>query len=402
MMPVIWFSYDSMGLIPYSKQNISEEDVSAISEVMRSDFLTQGPKVEEFEAALASFFEVEHAVVCSSGTAALHLAYAALGIGKGSIGIVPAITFSATANALKYQDAELILCDVEPETGLIDVHSLEKCLNQLRPGQKERSNVIAPVSFAGSVAPLDECRALADEHGFSIIEDASHSPGAWKMGSSGKKINSSSGDWADASTLSFHPVKHICSGEGGAILTNSEILSSSARKLRSHGIHRPFDSNHPTPWLYEQDELGWNYRLTDLQAALGISQLSKLDESLARRSALASRYHQIFQEKPFSTYFDLPHMEEGNAWHLFVIRFKEPGQRDEAHKFLKARDILTQVHYVPLHRHPYFKKQLGDVSLPGAEKFFKGCLSIPLFPQMSESEQDRVTEALSQFVDRAK
>jgi len=391
-----------MALIPYSKQNISEEDISAINQVMKSDFLTQGPKVEEFEADLASFFEVEHAVVCSSGTAALHLAYAAMGIGKGSIGIVPAITFSATANALKYQDAELILCDVEPQTGLIDVHSLEKCLNQISLGQKERANVVAPVSFAGSVAPLDECRALADEHGFSMIEDAAHSPGAWKMGSSGKKIKSSSGDWADASILSFHPVKHICCGEGGAILTNCERLSSSARKLRSHGIHRPFDFKHPTPWLYEQDELGWNYRLTDLQAALGISQLSKLDESLAQRRELASRYHQIFQEKPFSTYFDLPSMDPGNAWHLFVIRFKESGQRDQAHKFLKEMDILTQVHYVPLHQHSYFRKQLGELSLPGAEEFFKGCLSIPLFPQMSEDEQDRVTEALSQFLEQGK
>jgi len=391
-----------MGLIPYSKQSISEEDISAIEQVMRSDFLTQGPKTADFENALASFFGVEHAVVCSNGTAALHLAYAALGIGPGSMGIVPAITFSATANALKYQDAEIIFCDVEPETGLIDIHSLERCLNEVSDEQKEQANLIAPVSFAGSVAPLEECRGLADEHGFSMIEDASHSPGAWKKGSSGKTIRSACGDWVDASSLSFHPVKHICCGEGGAILTNCERLASSARKLRSHGIHRPHDDSHPMPWLYEQDELGWNYRLTDLQSALGISQLNKLEESLAKRRKLASRYHQILQEKPFSEHFDLPLLDEGNAWHLFVIRFKEPGERDHAHKFLKNLKIMTQVHYVPLHRHPYFKKQVGELRLPGAEKFFEGCLSIPLYPQLSEDEQDRVMESLALFIRRAK
>jgi dTDP-4-amino-4,6-dideoxygalactose transaminase len=391
-----------MGLIPYSKQSISEEDIFAIKQVMRSDFLTQGPKTGEFESELASFFGVEHAVVCSSGTAALHLAYAALGIGPGSIGIVPAITFSATANALKYQDADIIFCDVEPDTGLIDVHSLERCLNEVSDKQKEQANLIAPVSFAGSVAPLEECRDLADKHGFSMIEDAAHSPGAWKTGSSGKTIKSAGGEWADASILSFHPVKHICCGEGGAILTNCERLSSSAKKLRSHGIQRPHDDNHPMPWLYEQDELGWNYRLTDLQAALGISQLNKLEESLAKRRKLASRYQQILQEKPFSEHFDLPRPDEGNAWHLFVIRFKEPGERDRAHKFLKGLEILTQVHYVPLHRHPYFKKQVGEVSLPGAEKFFEGCLSIPLYPQLSENEQDRVMEALARFIQQVK
>jgi perosamine synthetase len=387
-----------MGLIPYSKQSISEEDISAINQVMRSDYLTQGPKVEEFERKLASFFGTDHAVVCSSGTAALHLAYAALGIGPESIGIVPAITFSATANALKYQDAEVIFCDVEPHTGLIDVNSLEQCLSKVSEEQKAKANLIAPVSFSGSAAPLDECRVLADEHGFSMVEDAAHSPGAWKMGSTGKTIKSACGNWADASILSFHPVKHICCGEGGAILTDCERLAVSAQKLRSHGIRRPHDENHSTPWLYEQNDLGWNYRLTDLQAALGISQLNKLEESLTKRRELASRYHQLLGEKPFSEHFDLPLPNEGNAWHLFVIRFKESGVRDRAHKFLKSMEILTQVHYVPLHRHPYFKKQMGEVSLPGAERFFEGCLSIPLYPQLSKDEQDRVMEALASFI----
>ena len=387
-----------MAFIPYSRQSISGKDVTSVSQVMESDFLTQGPKVEEFENELSSWFGVKHTVACSSGTAALHLAYASAGVEEGSLGIVPAITFSATANALKYQSAKIKFCDVSPETGLIDPESLDQCLEQVSDEQKEKTNVVVPVSFAGSVAPLDKCSALARAHGFGMIEDASHSPGAWKDGSSGYKTKSASGEWEDAATLSFHPVKHICCGEGGAILTNSERLAEAARKRRSHGIARPFDENHETPWRYEQEDLGWNYRLTDMQASLGISQLKRLDDFLAQRRSLASRYHELLKEKPFCDHFELPAVDPGNAWHLFVIRFKQEGRRDLAHKFLKKRNVLTQVHYVPLYRHPYFERMMGKIRLPGAESFFKGCLSIPLYPNLSENDQDRVIEELGHFV----
>ena len=387
-----------MAFIPYSRQSISGKDVTSVSQVMESDFLTQGPKVEEFENELSSWFGVKHTVACSSGTAALHLAYASAGVEEGSLGIVPAITFSATANALKYQSAKIKFCDVSPETGLIDPESLDQCLEQVSDEQKEKTNVVVPVSFAGSVAPLDKCSALARAHGFGMIEDASHSPGAWKDASSGSKTKSASGEWEDAATLSFHPVKHICCGEGGAILTNSERLAEAARKRRSHGIARPFDENHETPWLYEQEDLGWNYRLTDMQASLGISQMKRLDDFLAKRRSLASRYHDLLKEKPFSDHFELPAVDPGNAWHLFVIRFKQEGRRDLAHKFLKKRNVLTQVHYVPLYRHPYFERMMGRIRLPGAESFFKGCLSIPLYPNLSENDQDRVIEELGHFV----
>ena len=389
-----------MALIPYSRQCISDDDVTSINQVMRSDFLTQGPKVEDFEKELSSWFGVEHAVVCSSGTAALHLAYAAAGIKEESLGIVPAITFSATANALKYQSAKITFCDVSPETGLIDPESLSQCLKQVSNEQKEKANIVTPVSFAGSVAPLEECSNLAKQHGFGMIEDASHSPGAWKNNEAGTSTKSASGQWGDASTLSFHPVKHICCGEGGAVLTNSEKLAKSAKKLRSHGISRPFGENHDTPWRYEQEDLGWNYRLTDLQAALGISQLKRLDDFLAKRRSLASRYHELLKEKPFCDHFELPEVDPGNAWHLFVIRFKQEGRRDLAHKFLKEKNILTQVHYVPLYRHPYFERMMGKIRLPGAESFFKGCLSIPLYTQLSENDQDRVVEQLGRFVNQ--
>ena len=387
-----------MAFIPYSRQSISGKDVTSVSQVMESDFLTQGPKVEEFENELSSWFGVKHTVACSSGTAALHLAYASAGVEEGSLGIVPAITFSATANALKYQSAKIKFCDVSPETGLIDPESLDQCLEQVSDEQKEKTNVVVPVSFAGSVAPLDKCSALARAHGFGMIEDASHSPGAWKDGSSGSKTKSASGEWEDAATLSFHPVKHICCGEGGAILTNSERLAEAARKRRSHGIARPFDENHETPWRYEQEDLGWNYRLTDMQASLGISQLKRLDDFLAQRRSLASRYHELLKEKPFCDHFELPAVDQGNAWHLFVIRFKQEGRRDLAHKFLKKRNVLTQVHYVPVYRHPYFERMMGKIRLPGAESFFKGCLSIPLYPNLSENDQDRVIEELGHFV----
>ena len=256
-----------MAFIPYSRQSISGKDVTSISRVMESDFLTQGPKVEEFENELSSWFGVKHTVACSSGTAALHLAYASAGVEEGSLGIVPAITFSATANALKYQSAKIKFCDVSPKTGLIDLESLDQCLEQVSEEQKEKTNVVVPVSFAGSVAPLEECSALAKAHGFGMIEDASHSPGAWKDAPSGSRIQSASGEWEDAATLSFHPVKHICCGEGGAILTNSKDCSKQP-ETRSHGIARPFGENHETPWRYEQEDLGWNYRLTDMQASL--------------------------------------------------------------------------------------------------------------------------------------
>jgi len=389
-----------MGLIPYSKQSISDEDVSSINGVIRSDFLTQGPLVQDFEAALSAWFGVEHAVVCSSGTAALHLAYAAAGVNEESLGIVPAITFSATANALKYQSAKVSFCDVFPETGLIDPGSLGHCLEKISDEQKEKTNVITPVSFAGSVAPLEQCNTLAKAHGFRMIEDASHSPGAWKENHSQTIAKSASGMWEDAATLSFHPVKHICCGEGGAVLTNSGKLAESAKKLRSHGISRPHGENHETPWRYEQEDLGWNYRLTDLQAALGLSQLKRLDDFLTQRRSLASRYLKVLKEKPFSDHFDIPEVDPGNAWHLFIIRFKQKGKRDLAYKFLKEKNILTQVHYVPLYRHPYFERMMGKIRLPGAESFFEGCLSIPLYPQLSENEQDRVIEELGLFVNQ--
>ncbi|MBT3666569.1 MAG: UDP-4-amino-4,6-dideoxy-N-acetyl-beta-L-altrosamine transaminase [Opitutae bacterium] len=387
-----------MDLIPYSRQSINEEDISLVTKTLSSNFLTQGPRVPEFERSLESKMGVNYAIVCSSGTAALHLAYASAGINEKSLGIVPAITFAATANALRYQGAEVLFCDVEPESGLISVSSLEECISNITDEQKENLNLIAPVSFAGSVAPLISCKEIADKNNFVLMEDASHSPGAWKYDQSDEKMYSANGKHALASTLSFHPVKHICAGEGGAVLTNDEELAQKASQLRSHGIKRPFNEDDDMPWYYEQEALGWNYRLTDLQAALGLSQLARIEQFLMKRRALAKRYNQILSQSPFKEHINCPPFEDGHAWHLYIIRFLDHNLRNQAYKFFKNNNILTQIHYIPVYKHPYYKKHRKNYSLPGAEAFYQGCLSIPMFPDLNEAEQDRVLETLETFL----
>ena len=384
-------------MIPYSRQNISAKDIQAVTRVMQSDFLTQGPEAGKFEDSLSEKFSVNHAVVCSSGTAALHLAYASLRISDPLVGIVPAISFSATANAIHYLGGKVVFCDVDPHTGLICPNSLSEILNDL--ADKDASpGLIAPVSFAGAVAPLPEIYRLSRNKGWRIVEDAAHSPGAFASDSDGKKYSSGNCKFSDASCLSFHPVKHICCGEGGAVLTNDDGLANLMKNERSHGIVRPYGADHDTPWFYEQRELGWNYRLTDIQAALGSSQLNSLDEQLQERRNLADRYHHYLSLPPFDGFLSPPSPSPGHAWHLYIIRFLEPGVRDAAHKFLKDKGIMTQVHYVPIYRHPYYERIHGKIHLPGAEKFYHSCLSIPLFPTLKEEEQDRVIHELKNFL----
>ena len=383
-------------MIPYSKQDLTDHDISVVVRVLKSDFITQGPQVQAFEEDLRKAFSVDHAIACSSGTAALHLSYAALGVGEQSIGVVPAITFSATANAFRYLGAEVRFCDVDPETGILCLNSLESTLKKLNTASTSCPGVITPVSFAGSVAPLSSVKKLADSIGFKTIEDASHSPGAFS--SSGTPTERScSCIHTEAACVSFHPVKHICCGEGGVVLSNNPKLATIARQLRSHGIERPNDVNHEKPWYYQQNELGWNYRLTDIQSALGRSQLERLADQLKLRRKIAERYEKALREYPFNETLIVPSLEEGHSWHLYVIRFKEPTMRDKAHKYLKSEGIMTQVHYVPLYRHPYYENIYGKIRLPGAEKFYQSCLSIPMFPNLSDKDQDHVINSLEHF-----
>ena len=383
-------------MIPYSKQSVSEDDIDAVNQVLRSNFLTQGPKIEEFEYALADYFGSDYAICCSSGSSALHLAYAGLGAGPSSIAIVPAVTFSATANAFRYLGSRVIFCDIVPETGVLSIEHLERILSELKCSDRKQRGFITPVSFAGMVAPLQRCREISKKYGFHLIEDASHSFGA----RNDQADRSGDCRLVDASCVSFHPVKHICCGEGGAIMTNSGELNRIAKRMRSHGIRRPHDDDHSLPWYYEQVELGWNYRMTDIQAALGISQLKRVDQMISKRRKIALRYDDVFQETEFQEAFSRPIYEGGHSWHLYVIRFHKKGVRNKVHKFLKNRGILTQVHYVPLYKHPYYEKENGKIQLPGAEQYFQGCLSIPIFPDLKEEEQEKIIAELRNFIQK--
>ena len=387
-------------MIPYSKQSILESDISAVSEVLSSDWITQGPKVPEFESALEETLGVKYALGCSSGTAALQLAYAAIGVGPKSVGIVPSVTFAATANAFRNLGATVYFCDVNQNDGIIDLQSLKETLEQVRESSEYDKGVISPVSLAGKTAPLEEVYKLAQKYEFHVVEDASHSPGAYYDDHSGSKTKSANCKWTDAATLSFHPVKHICCGEGGAVLTNSKDIYSKAELLRSHGITRETNKNEDMPWYYEQIELGWNFRLTDIQASLGIEQLKRLNESILRRYNIAKRYDQAFRSPKFANHLHTPEITEGHALHLYVIRFKEKGVRNKAYHFLKQHDILSQVHYIPLYRHPYHSGNYTPSDFPGAEAYFDGCLSIPIHPTLTEAEQETVIEVLSNFVQK--
>ena len=386
-------------MIPYSRQNLTTEDEEAVLKALHHPFLTQGPKIGEFEEVLCKTIGSKEAVACSSGSAALQLAYAACGINENSIGIVPAITFASTANAFKHLGADVLFCDVDPVTGLIDLNSLEESLKRAnRRRKKNFTGVISPVSFAGKVAPLKDCRKLADKYDYQLVEDASHSPLAWMK--AGKEIvRSCTCEWTDYATLSFHPVKHICCGEGGAVLCGTKEMAERPRRLASHGINKNLDAKSDQPWEYEQVELGWNFRLTDIQAALGISQVQRLASGITKRRNLAARYSNELGNSTFSKYFDLPHTSSGDVWHLYVIRFKKSSWRDLAYRRLRAMGIMTQVHYIPVYRHPYYQRMRRVSELPGAEEFYSGCLSIPLFPEMKKKEQQKVINALKKLVE---
>ena len=385
-------------MIPYSKQSIKDVDLEAVSEVLKSPWLTQGPKVSEFEAQLSEALQTKEAIACSSGTAALQLAYAALGVNSDSIGIVPSVTFAATANAFRYLGAKVLFCDVNPDDGIISLSSLEEMLIHARKNCKFNIGVISAVSLAGKSAPLAKINELAKKYDFLLVEDASHSPGAYLESDNAQKSYSASCEWTDAATVSFHPVKHICCGEGGVMLTNSSELSKRAARLRSHGITRDTDQSKKRPWYYEQVELGWNFRLTDIQAALGIEQLKRLGSSIQKRHSIAQKYDTAFAGAEFCGKIDCPPLLKGHAWHLYVIRFRESALRDQAYHFLKERGITTQVHYIPLYRHPYHAGHHKEEDFPGAEAYFSSCLSIPMHPSLTTSEQDDVIKALGDFL----
>jgi UDP-4-amino-4,6-dideoxy-N-acetyl-beta-L-altrosamine transaminase len=393
-------------MIPYGKQNITEEDIQAVSKSLKGDFLTQGPTILEFEKAFADYIGCKYAVAVSNGTAALHLSTLALGVSKGQKVITTPITFAASANCVRYCDGEVIFSDIDPETYLLDVAKVEALLKAAPKGTYQGMIL---VDFAGNAVNLEAYRKLADEYGLWIIEDACHAPGGYFIDSNGQRQNCGNGNFADLAIFSFHPVKHIATGEGGMITTNDESLYKKLLELRTHGITRDAttyknsndfatglqtyeDDNFPG-WYMEMQTLGYNYRFTDFQAALGISQLSRANQGLERRKEIAKNYEKAFANKDFikgqSGFVD------GHAYHLYVI---EVENRVGLYNYLREQKIFAQIHYIPCHLMPYYR-ELGwnEGDMPYAEMYYKHCISLPMFPTLTEQEQKFVINTIQKF-----
>ncbi|MEX0681614.1 MAG: aminotransferase class I/II-fold pyridoxal phosphate-dependent enzyme [Balneolales bacterium] len=447
-------------MIPYGRQHITEEDIEAVVEVLKSDFLTQGPVLPKFEQAFADYVGSDFAVAVANGTAALHLSILALGVDEGDQVIVPPMTFAASANCVRYCGGEVVFADIHPETWLLDV---DKVKERLESSDGTRIKGIIPVDFTGRPVHLEALRELADEAGLWILEDACHAPGGYFVDSRGEKQFCGNGQYADLSIFSFHPVKHIASGEGGMITTNNRELYHKLQKLRTHGIMREADefensvefargrgkntprsfrkqkvlpsqegrTDMPSPgngeradgkgeqaessprqprgalnpppgegnypgWYMEMQELGYNYRLTDFQAALGLSQLSRADEGLARRREIAGGYEKAFRDQPFVR--RQAGVIDGHAYHLYVL---EVENRLGLYNYLREKQIYSQIHYIPLHLMPYYRNfgwKEGD--MPAAEAYYSGCISLPMYPTLTDEQQEYVIEAVFEFYDK--
>ena len=376
-----------MEAIPYGRQWIDEEDISAVVEVLRGDWITQGPKVEEFERAIADYVGVRYAVAFNSGTSALHAAYFAAGITEGDEIITSPITFVATANAALYLRAQVTFADIDMKTYCLDPQEVEK---KLTP----RTKLVVPVSFAGYPVDLEPFFELRERHNFTIIEDASHALGAVR---NGKKV----GQEADMTVFSFHPVKHITTGEGGMVVTNKEEFYERLKMFRTHGITKDPDklTKDEGPWYYEQHHLGCNYRLTDFQCALGISQLKKIEYFLERRNEIARRYDIAFENMPQIVPAPSVLEPDRHAYHLYPILLNDVNRKDVYLK-LREKGIYTQVHYIPVHLQPYYRKKFGFKSgdCPHAEYYYKRELSIPVYPKMTDEQQEYVICSIQKII----
>ena len=380
--------------LPYGRQHITEADVAAVTASLHADYLTQGPIVAEFERQFAAYVGAQFAVAVSNGTAALHLCALALNVQPGQRVITSPLTFAASANCVRYCGGEVHFADIDPETGLVDLGLVRRLLEAHPPGH---FTGLIPVDFAGLAVNLEEARRLADEFGLWIIEDSCHSPGGFFIDSEGREQRCGNGQFADLAIFSFHPVKHIATGEGGMITTTNEALYHRLLRLRTHGITRdPADLLREPDggWYMEMQELGYNYRLPDLNCALGLSQLTRAEANLARRRQLAAQYDAAFAQLPGLTV--LAPGRPGHAYHLYVIQV---AQRRELYDFLKTKQIFAQVHYIPVHRMPYYEGlgwRAGD--FPLAEEYYARCLSIPLFPTLTDEEQAYVVACISEFL----
>lgn len=390
--------------LPYGRHEIGDDDIAAVTAVLRSDFLTTGPAVPAFEQALAERTQAAHAVACANGTAGLHLAALALGIGPGDAVVVPTLTFLATANAIRLAGAEVVFADVDSRTGLMAPHHLEEALSRT---DSLRPRAVFPVHLTGQCVDMEAVAEVARRHDLFIVEDACHALGSHQRGQQGMAATGACAH-SDMAVFSFHPVKTAAMGEGGAVTCADSQLARRLNRLRSHGMTREesefsikeqaFDTDgSANPWYYEMPEVGLNYRASDIACALGTSQLGKLDRFLATRAGLVTAYDAALAPlAPFMT--PLPRVPWCDpAWHIYVVHldFQALGKsRRTVMQTLKEQGIGTQVHYLPVHRQPYYRDRYGSPELAGADSYYQSCLTLPLFVGMDEDDVDRVVSAL--------
>ena len=378
-----------MKKIPYGRQNITQEDIDSVVEVLRSDFLTQGPKVNEFENKFAEYVGAKYSIAVNNATAGLHLSVLALGLKKGDRVITTPITFAASANCVRYAGGEVWFADIDPNTYLLDINSVKELIESKPKGFFKG---IVPVDFAGLPINMEEFRVLADIHNLWIIEDACHAPGGSFTDSKGIIQKCGNGNYSEIGVFSFHPVKHIACGEGGMVTTNSEKIFDRLISLRTHGITKKNMNENHGGWFYEMQELGYNYRLTDIQSALGISQLKKNYNGVKRRNDIANIYIESFKSK-----IKFQILEDGkfNAYHLFVI---EVENRKELYDYLIKNNIFAQIHYIPIHTLPYYKNIGYEGSeLLNSEKYYSKCISLPMYPTLSDKEQSFIINKINEF-----
>jgi len=388
-------------IIPYGKQDITESDIQVVVETLKSDYLTQGPRIKEFEDNFAKYVGAKYAVAVANGTAALHLCTLALGVQPGDKVITTPITFAASANCVKYCGGEVIFGDIDSDTYLLDIASVRRLLEESPKGTYKG---IIPVDFAGRAVNLEDFKKLAQEYNLWIIEDACHAPGGFFIDANGKRQLCGNGEYADLAIFSFHPVKHIASGEGGMVTTNDESLYKKLLQLRTHGIVKDSnlyqnssafagESNEYPLWYMEMQTLGYNYRITDFQAALGNNQLKRADIGLEKRRTIASVYQKAFADKTFLR--GQSGVVEGHAYHLYII---EVPNRKELYDYLRSHKVFAQIHYIPCHLMPYYRNfgwKEGDREK--SEQYYKQCISLPMYPTLTDQEQAYVIELILKF-----
>lgn len=371
-----------MNPLPYGRHEITNEDIEAVVSVLKSDFLTQGPAVETFEKKLAEYLGARHVIAVSNGTAALHLAAQALNVDKGEWVVCTPNTFAASSNCVLYCGGDVEFVDIDENNFCLDLSKLQ---NYLENTKKKVRGIVA-VDFAGYPLDFEKLRKIANHHGLWVIEDACHALGAEFLDSHSQWIKAGNGMYADIAVFSFHPVKHIAMGEGGALVTNNDALAARLRLLRSHGIVRS-----SAGWFQEMRELGYNYRLSDINAALGASQLGRIEKNVQRRREIAAFYDRHFA--PPGWVSPRPSTIR-HAYHLYILQIPS---RDELYDFLRQKGIFAQVHYVPVPSHPYYVQKYGEQHLEKCEEYFRKTLSLPMYPTLDDRQVQYVVETVLQF-----